>query len=403
MRAVKSKKLNERGVALLFSMLMIVMISFIVMEVTYETTVEYAVNAGAIAKLKAHYAAQSAVDLSLLRIKIYNQVTQSMGASIPAERKYMLDFLWSFPFAWPPTAPGELNDMDKEALEKKAKESKMEANYAVTIVDEGTKVDVNDLASSSKAIRESTEKLLLNLFISYKTQNEDWARKNPDFQPEQLIGNIKDWLDSDTDAFDGRGPESAQYNDISVENGSYPPNRAFRSIEELRLVAGMTPELYDILATRLTIYGMKAINPNTVSPEILLSLDPTMTPEIVSEVTGRRQDPNKGGPFSSDEDFWGFVNSKGARVDIAEKAKDIPMVFSSSRNFKIRATGISGNSSTTITAVVFDPEKAGEIVAQKEVSEREDPQQQKGTKNQTQTQTPALPKGPPRIVYYFEE
>ena len=65
---------NQKGLALLLAMFTLTIVSFLAMELSYQTNVEYIVNSQSIQRLKAYYAARSGMELSLLRIKLYSQV-----------------------------------------------------------------------------------------------------------------------------------------------------------------------------------------------------------------------------------------------------------------------------------------------------------------------------------------
>ena len=60
---------NQKGVALMIAIFTVVIVLYLAMEILYETNIEYAVNAQAVHKVKAYYAAKSGYELSLLRIK----------------------------------------------------------------------------------------------------------------------------------------------------------------------------------------------------------------------------------------------------------------------------------------------------------------------------------------------
>jgi general secretion pathway protein K len=75
-----SRLKNQKGIALILAMFTIVIVSYLATEIAYETNVEYLVNAAAVQHVKAYYAARAGIELSLLRIKIYNQVTSQIPA-----------------------------------------------------------------------------------------------------------------------------------------------------------------------------------------------------------------------------------------------------------------------------------------------------------------------------------
>lgn len=403
---------NQKGVAILLAVFCVVLITYLVTEVTYETSVEYSIHAGSINRVKAYYAARSGVELSLLRIKIYRKVQKQFGKQLGPQAG-LLNLVWSFPLSWPPVMPESVTEVNKDDVKDTVKESKMDASYNATIFDEGSKIDLNDLNSPSKTIREVTKKMLLKIFESKQLNDPDWLREHQNFRAEELINNIIDWQDSDKQALNG-GDERALYkeipNDVNVE--FFPPNRAFRTLDELRLVAGMTDEYFNLLAPMVTVYGAKAINPNTASREVIKYLDPSITDEIVTAVLERRDDPNQGGPFTAAQDFWNFINSKGGRVD-SEVMQDTPLIFEAVTNFRIRSVGEYNGAIREINAVVFDLPSAAAAVAEKVKKEKDDGGGGGGGATPTPTPAPTTPtaannnqsasKGPPRIVYWYEK
>jgi general secretion pathway protein K len=169
----------------------------------------------------------------------------------------------------------------------------------------------------------------------------------------------------------------------------------------------MTDELFSMLKPLVTVYGMKAINPNTASTDLLKAIDRSMTDEITSAVKARINDPNLGGPFKNDQDFWGFLAGKGANIS-TEVQQATPLFFEKAVNFKIEALGTSENTTRSITAYVFDPETVSTVVAEKLVKDFVQNQGQTTTTtttptNNRNTQNTPLPKGPPRVVYFTEK
>ncbi|MBO9666428.1 MAG: general secretion pathway protein GspK, partial [Bdellovibrio sp.] len=336
-----------------------------------------------------------------------------LGSSSP-----LLNQIWQFPFAWPLPIPDELNAVDKDSFKKLVKESSMDASYIVTIEDEGSKIDINDLNSPSKALREVTKTQLMNIFTQKMKEDEKFGRQHANTRFDELINSIADWMSDKATSANG-GDKRAAYSTLNQEAQGeyYPPNRSFRSLAELHFVPGMTDEFYDILASRVTIYGMKGINPNIASKDVLKSLDPGMTDEVIKEIVKRRDDQNEGGPFKDKKEFWDFVTLKGARLE--GKTDDIPLTFDSVFNFKIRATGEFAGATREITAIVMDlnktVSKVKDYVGQEkketegkgdEAVDPNDPTKKTGDagskdKEKQQQQTP-ISKGPPRIVYWNE-
>lgn len=392
---------NNRGMALIMAITCVLLISWIAMEVSYDSLVEYNVNVNSLNRLKAYYAARAGVDISLLRIKTYQQAQSQFGKQLGGQAE-MLDQIWKFPFAWPVPIPDGLSAVDKDGIQSTLKDSFMDASYVVTIEDEGSKIDLGDLVSPSKVLQETTKHRLLEIFQNKLKNDEEFQRKYGNYRFEELVNAITDWQSKSRTSANG-GDKRGNYRDYPED---YPPNRGFRTIQELRLVPGMSEDFYEILEPAITIYGMKAINPNQATKEILKSLDAEITDEIADAIIKRREDPAQGGSFKNKEDFWGFITGKGARL--GEKTEQIPLVFDKVMNFRIKSIGEYAGVSREITVVVMDLQNVANTV--KTYVDKEKASQPGATpsptpnnpSNPAQSQSAPLPKGPPRIVYWGE-
>ncbi|MNJ98553.1 General secretion pathway protein K [compost metagenome] len=398
---------NRRGIALLMATASIMLISYFAMELSYDTNIEYEVNAKSLNRLKAYYAAKSGMQLSLLRIKVYQQAQSKFGQQL-GNNSAMLDQIWKFPFAWPLPIPDDLNAVDKDTFNKMTKESIMDAAYMVTIEDEGSKIDINDLNSPSKTLRENTAKQLLAVFQQKLKEDEKFAREYSNFRFDELINKIADWMSAKSQSANG-GDKAAAYNQMNADSQStyYPPNRSFRTLSEMHMVPGMDDELYNILEPRITIYGMKGINPNIATRDVLKTLDAGMTDEAVAEIVKRRDSQDEGGPFKDEEEFWQFVQSKGVRL---EANPPPPLIFDSVMNFKIRSTGEFAGTAREIIAIVMDFDKTAakvKTLVDKEKADESGEEQPDSDGSKQKSSTPTtkkskVSKGPPRIVYWNE-
>lgn len=409
---------NRRGIALMIAISCIMLIMWIAMEVSYDSNVEYLVNAQGLNRVKAYYAAKSGMQLSLLRIKIYQQAQAKLGSQLGNSK--MLDQIWQFPFAWPLPIPDDLSAVDKDSFKKMVTESSMDASYIVTIEDEGSKIDLNDLASPSKTLQELTKKQLVTIFTQKLKEDENFQREHSNVRFDELVNSIADWMSSKATSLNGGDKRSAyaELNQLS-QSDYYPPNRPFRSIAELHMVPGMNDVFFDLLAPRVTIYGMKGINPNIASREVLKSLDPAMTDEVVSEILKRRDSEEEGGPFKCDQgggssDFWNFVQSRGVRIE--GNPEDVPLICDSVINFRIRSTGEFASATREITAVVMDLQKTASKVKSyvdkdKKAAGGDDSGNPSGGAGGNPGSGGAggggnsasqVPKGPPRVVYWNE-
>lgn len=134
-----------------------------------------------------------------------------------------------------------------------------EGEIRVSVQDEGGKVDLNT----------APDDLLAGLFLAL-----DIA---PDVG-QRLVDAIDDWKDPD----DLRRPNGAEADDYRAAGLPYGPrNGPFESVDELRLVLGMTRDLYRRVSPFVTVYSRSArVNPMTAPPAVLRAI-PGLAPALV--------------------------------------------------------------------------------------------------------------------------
>ncbi len=358
-------KKGQNGVALLMALFFVVIMTFLATSVSYDTLIEYSVSSQSVNKLRAYYAAKSGTELALLRVLIYQKAIALID-SLPEEQrkiaetqKSKLDPIWQFPFAWPPTAflPEDISKVEQGLIKKLEDESIMNGQYTILIEDEAGRIDINDLGSSSKKIQEATKKQILKIFEIELENNNNFNETYSSFDFEELVNNIQDWVDEDSESANG-GDEKSNYQEISSQFGNsnfdfLPPNQSFKTVEELHMIPNMTDEIYQVLQPRITIFGVKGININSATKDVLTSLDKQITEEVADKVLERITDQEKGGPFQNEDDFLGFLQGENVSTD-EFNTDGIPLLFGSEHNFIIKTTGSYGNVKKEITAITFD-------------------------------------------------
>lgn len=407
LRLPRTDRRHQRGVALVMAIATLGLITYLAMEVTYESTVEYTVNAQALNRIKAYYAAKSGLEVSLLRIKVYQTIMSKYGDKLGPFAQYV-DEIWRFPFMWPMTLPAELNEVDKESADKLVKQSSMDATFQTDIQDEGSKLDLADLVSPSKTLRELTHKRLVDVLKQKVETDDEWRNKYGAYRFDELINNIGDWMSDKKSSLNG-GDKASAYAELNKDGDDFPPNRGFRTLQEMRMVKDMNDDFFDVLAPQVTIYGMRGVNPNVASKDVLKSLDPGITDQVADEIEKFRSDPAKGG-WKSADDFWAFVTSPPANAQLQNKDyKNIPLYFEALISFRIKSTGEFGGAKREISVIVTDLDRTASRI--KEYVDKD--KKNEGASDQPKDQPPAegtkkaaannpLPKGPPRIVYWTE-
>lgn len=412
---------NQKGMAILMALTAIVLMTFVAVEVSYDTNVEYLVASQQVNRLKAYYAARSGVEISLLRILIYKKALGAFGSQL-GSNKSMLDPIWSFPFSWPPVLPDDMNSVSKGMIDDVIAESTMDAQYLATIEPEGGKIDINDLGSEIESLRAATKAQILKIFETELQNNESFSRNMTGYNFEELVNNIADWIDPNKESLNG-GSESGYYQ--NVQNSDFiPPNQPLKTLEELHMVSGMTDQIFDVLSKRITVFGVKGINVNYAPKEVLMGLDYSITEEIAEELIARRNNPDQGGPYQNQEDFFNFAQNLNVNVQAIENT-GIPLMFGEEFNFRIRSTGQFANVTRDITVITYDYDNLMERYIElwdksekEKASNQGDPNQNPnqandqgntGNNNQADNQGSGsgdpqikIPKGRPAIVYWEE-
>jgi type II secretory pathway component PulK len=356
---------DDSGAALMMAIFTVTMLMIIATEIMYETNVEYAVSTQSVNQVKAHYAAKAGVEISLLRLHIWRKITDLVKPEM-LNMMPMLDMIWNVPFTWPPMIPDATNSVDKSDIKDSVKKSLMQSQYVANLESESSKIDLSLLAVTPvidptqphKAgdpddIVTATTKQIAQVFLSKMETDENFAKR---YRPEDvtaLASNIRDWVDADDKA--DRGDEKAAYANLNMGD-KIPPNRPFKTFEELHMVAGMTDELYNLLIPRVTIYGARAINVRYATKETLMAAL-ALTDEVAGKVIEERskQDTTS---FKDPKSFLDFVETLGVRHEAlydstTGKAK-INILVEPEFNFRVKSVGVAGKVQREITAIVYD-------------------------------------------------
>ncbi|HWI41473.1 MAG TPA: type II secretion system minor pseudopilin GspK [Verrucomicrobiae bacterium] len=164
--------------------------------------------------------------------------------------------------------------------------------------------------------------------------------------PREVVPAVADWIDADDEQRGEGGAESPYYRGLQPPHGA--ANAPLETVEELRLVKGMTPEAFGKLQPLVTVYGSEAsemetpkININTAPKEVLASL-PGVTPELAARIMEQR----KTTPFRSAGEVTRVPGMESAGIGLQTR------ITVKGSLFRIRSTGKSGDTPRTVEAVV---------------------------------------------------
>jgi general secretion pathway protein K len=205
--------------------------------------------------------------------------------------------------------------------------------------------------TQGQSIQEIAAAQLLYKMMSTEEEQEFLRDRNLDAW--DLIGNLVDWVDLDGAVASGKGGyEDDFYNRLSSPYLS--KNAPFDTMEELRLVEGWQDDVYERYADKLTIYGSQKININCADTKVIEAMLQANSPRqltndeltrIMEELANYRMVTsfNK----SSDACTW-FKNS----VPDLDSTSFCKYVTTSTKVFTVTSTGIVGDTTVTVTAVL---------------------------------------------------
>lgn len=335
------------GIALFIVLAAVALLSVLITEFTYIAQINQRIAYDAQDQLKVHYLAKSALKLSLLRLKVYQNVktlSASMGGggnpgAAPAGGagggkglvpKQLLDKIWSFPFVYPIPAnlPG-LTPGQRDSISKFQKDSSLEGNFQAFIESESAKYNLNLILapfapkapSSSPSptpasrvgygnqpspsptpgfnpddARQSLAQYFTDILNQKFEHDTDFADGYREFKIEELMYNIYAWADR-------------TYQRPTSGNTDYVPLKQapFYSVTELHMISPITDELYNLFTPTLTVQPTPGINVNTMTEFTLRALIPGLTQIEVDEFFKYRDSQDEDNNFTNQDDFFKYL------------------------------------------------------------------------------------------------
>jgi len=244
------RRSDERGIALLLTLLILTLLVALILEFDAEARREYRDAAAFRDNFKATVLARAAVQAARGVLQQDSVKEKQTGQAFDAPTD-----LWAFPITNYALGDGLLN---------------------AQIEDELGKLNLNDLGIAGDLVaKAATVKKFKRLF--------ELLQVNPD-----LVDAIVDWVD-DNEVQEPAGAESLYY---QAQRPSYKAaNNKLQTLLELRLIKGITPEIIEKLSKVVTVFpneGGKLVNINTAGPLVLQALDQRITQNMATEIIQAR-------------------------------------------------------------------------------------------------------------------
>jgi len=297
---------REEGVALILTLLITAILVTLIVEVNYSTQVGLRIAGNFRNDLQAGYLAKSGVNIAISYLKFDVENTDTDN----------LDEDWAKPY--PPIPVGD-------------------GFVQVVTEDESAKINVNVMGDEKAApkIREALSRVLSILF----------ERKDVDMG---ILDAIMDWVDPDGETRPD-GAEDDYYGSLD------PPyackNGPLDTLSELRMIKGVTDEVYGKIFKYLTIYSKDGIiNINTVDMEVLMCLDEGIDGPMAVGIKEYREETPFGGQ-NWQEAFRDVINNDDVYNRIS------PIIGVTSNAFSVESTGRVERVEKKIRAVINREEK----------------------------------------------
>lgn len=240
---------DQRGVALLATLLAIALMTLIVMDFMTASALGYLSAANQANQLRAEYLARSAVSVGLALLAQDSRQDAMMKTPVDS-----LGDVWAAPF--PPIDVGG-------------------GQVSLRITDEASKFDVNQIVNMNGQVNNVAVERLARLFAILGVD-------------PQIVPAIIDWIDRDSVDTPNGGAEADFY--LRLTPPYEPRNGPMPTIGDLRMIRGVDDASFAKLRNYLTVTPEIRVNANTASPEVLACLEPELTqnPRLVETIIAAR-------------------------------------------------------------------------------------------------------------------
>jgi type II secretory pathway component PulK len=338
---------NKRGMALLLVLTSIVIITVMIVELSYNTRIASSVTANYKDEVAAGYLARSSVNVALLRLAIAKKMKtfEIGGFKIPPD---VLSMITSMPFMFPPPEEllamtgigGELDLGLRELINKIKTETNIASvgRFENSISGMDSRININMVPVSEESVNTFKEQMK-NLYAA-KIISDDSMEEF-----ESLLNNMIDWIDTDNESRNG-GDESAYYD---KKDPPYKPRNApMPTLSELNMIDGMNDELFDMISPMLTVFSSGSVNVNKIDANMWKTIDSKFTDEEIKAIMEKLA---LEGPFVDEKELKTWIGQNTKIPSTEFNPLKISLAFDD-ENFKIEATGYSGRVSKKIICYV---------------------------------------------------
>lgn len=251
-----SRRRGNRGMALLLVLVVVALLTSLLADLAFSTLVDMRLTETFRDSTRAYYLAKGGVTAGRMLLQ---SDTNNYDA---------LNEFWSKGITNYPVADG----------------------YSITIQiqDQDGKLAINSMVTG-----DNPQTVMIDRFYRFLLAME----LGDEADPAELTAALIDWLDTGEASYteihtDGlsiptAGAEELYYQSLPEPYGC--KNGPLETLEELSLVKGFTPEIVKQISPHLAVNKMEAVNVNTASAEVLMSLNLEISREMANNIIDYRQ------------------------------------------------------------------------------------------------------------------
>ncbi len=237
-----------------------------------------------------------------------------------------------------------------------------EGDFSVAVRGEDCRVNLNGLSTRDQATPVQNTVVGQQLAgIMSGEANDQWLRDR-NLDKWDLISNLADWVDTDDVVASGKGSyEDDYYNKADIPYLS--KNARFDTREEMRLVEGWQDDVYDRFSDEMTIYGSGKIDINCADDEGLKGICKGnitgCTDDMATRFVTDFHAAELTTAFNSGTAFTQWCEANGYSVSNPQLAA---MITTKTTYFTLTSTGLVGDATSRITAVLDYSTDTGKVI-----------------------------------------
>lgn len=310
----------------------VVIITPVVVNFTFDTTVNKLKVYNIEDRAKAKLTAESGLKFALARLRLYKEAYNFLQNNAQAKdvvKPETLDMIWNFPFVYPIPTTNTMNAIQKEAINDFHEKTLLDGTMQLTINNISNKINLNLLRISllidaqkqqnseneeSNNTEEDQEfnaetqliKALKNAIEQKSDKDEAFSAQYYGMEVEPLVNELKFYVSDPQSIEDTAGAET-EFGAIDLT----PKRAPIVSTSELFSLPSWPDEITNLILNEFTVHGAIMIDLNKITDKLLKLLIPDITPEDITEFFKYKNDADDPKHFNSLDDFKNYIVNIG--------------------------------------------------------------------------------------------